>query len=149
MSARLRITSAFRWCGAAALVFAVHAAQPADVFASCGDWLAGHGYESAGTRASRMAGANSAPADARQAAGFETPASPLDSPLPCQGPACRQAPEAPAPSAPPTLTDAQDRWLTLAGTAAMQPAGSRRVAVEQSHDLPAGQRPRVDRPPRA
>lgn len=146
MAVCLRITSLLRFWGAAALVIALYSAQPSDVFASCGDWLAGHAPAEPDHAAS-----DAGEQVAGESADHDPPAVPIDSsnPRPCPGPGCRRAPEAPAPSAPPsTLSDGQDRWFTLAAEPLALSAGLRRLVSGEAHDLPVGFRPRVDRPPR-
>jgi hypothetical protein len=143
MSARLRITFGLRLSGVAVLMLALNAVRPCEAWASCGDWLAGHGFERSAAFASGS--------DADR--GFSSarprlPVVPFEEPGPCRGPACRQAPEAPVPSSPPTLIDSYERWLSLVDEPSALEIGNRRLVLEATCDSFAGLRPRVDRPPR-
>ncbi|HUG89979.1 MAG TPA: hypothetical protein VML55_04040 [Planctomycetaceae bacterium] len=148
MISRVWTVSCLRLMSVAALVVALQAVLSTDAAASCGDWLAGHPPH--GSAADHSAdGASTAETRGEPDMASNSPDAPLDPPRPCSGLGCRRAPEAPPPTAPQrTLTDNQDRWLTLAGRPPVVPACVWRLVLEETLDLSAGLRPRVERPPR-
>ena len=103
----------FNRCANAALLLLgcalLQSATGLRAFGSCGDWLA-HPGQSPST-AERTGGDSQMPAPAKDSVGRSLASGEQPSPLPCDGPSCRNAPPKPIPASPPSTVNASDKLL--------------------------------------
>jgi hypothetical protein len=107
-------------------------------FATCGDYLLHNGMSGAATPLASESGRESPQAEPQSPPG-----------KPCDGPHCRQTPQAPAaPAAPLKWAPHTDLAIVTSANAGANGIGNRRPDGGPAHQRP-GHPHRIDRPPRA